>query len=168
MKKSMQYTKYLIIGFVLLLSATGNKVILANRTQGVRRVWEVKATWSGADVPAMNDCLTTSTGRTSDRKVARSDYKNNNTHLRFLIKGYCELIMGNGSLLYPIADQPNNSCSARTRSKDNISGFNPVLTQNKIPPFHENNIPSRVSLPDEQVTLTIKETLRYLERLPGH
>lgn len=168
MKKPRQFTQYLIIGIVLLVSVSGNKVILANRIQGTRRVWEVKAIWSGADVPAISDCLTTSTGRTVVRKVACFDSKINHASFSFLIKEYYRLTNSNSSPLLTIADKTNKSYSARRGSHPNISAFNAVLTENKVPVFQKNNILTPISETNEQVTLAIKETLRYLERLPGH
>lgn len=165
MKNTIHFTQYLIIVLILTLSVSGNQPLMAARTKGLRRNWEVKTSHIGTEFPTFMDNSLSNTRICATMKSFGLFGK-----ITFpIIKLF--KYEASSSSSDPITAPGSSVCPPNHRSLS----VRPFMPNHFIPTFQEypaypllwiNFHVSRRML--NAVTLSVTEMMRYLERLPAH
>ena len=167
MTKPVQIPNYLLPGLIILLAVTGNQIKEASSIRGLRRNWEVIATYGGTQFPTFRDNGTTNTGIIA---VCNLDWPFDG-----YTSGCKESLRRNGMFRIfknkaSLSSTPENSKNAVTANHESIYFQSCVFTP--FPGFLIIALYSTLLRNNRSALFpwshSFKDTFRYLERLPGH
>lgn len=167
MKKPVQISKYLLSGLILLISLSGNQIKEASRIKGLRRNWEIIATHRGTEFPTFRDNGVTNTTISTECKLeCLHDMSYLCSKVRFNRIGLLSCIK-NDAAVNPTKRNSNNGGKVVSSPSSYKSGkFNSLPESLKYAFYYTILRNNRSAL--YNLIPSVKETLRYLERLPGH